>query len=209
MAHNARHRWSARAGLVLGAVVALSAAVVGTASAHVKVSGIDVTQGGYGLVTFRVPSESTTASTTELVITLPSDTPFTSVDTQPKAGWTATVAHAPLATPVTDDDNNTITQYVSQVDLKATTPDAAIPPGQFDMFNLSMGSFPKAASVAFGALQTYSDGSTVNWDEKAATGGAEPEHPAPVLQLTTDTSSGSSDAAAPAATSGGGSSDIP
>jgi hypothetical protein len=36
--------------------------------------------------------------------------------------------------------------------------------------------------MTFAALQTYSDGSTVNWDEKSANG-AEPEHPAPVLEL--------------------------
>jgi len=47
--------------------------------------------------------------------------------------------------------------------------------------------------MSFAVLQTYSDGSTVNWDEKSADG-AEPEHPAPVLQLTAaaaDSDSGS------------------
>jgi uncharacterized protein YcnI len=149
-----------------------------------------------------VPSESDTASTTELVISFPSDTPFTSVDTQPKAGWTATVTNQPLATPLTDDDGNPITQYVSQVDFKATGQEAAIPPGQFDLFNLSVGAFPKAPSVSFGALQTYSDGSKVNWNEKAATGAAEPEHPAPVLQLAaaaSDDASGTGGAAVTAA----------
>jgi hypothetical protein len=50
------------------------------------------------------------------------------------------------------------------------------------MFNLSVGPFPKAPNMTFAALQTYSDGSTVNWDEKSANG-AVPDHPAPVLQL--------------------------
>ena len=36
--------------------------------------------------------------------------------------------------------------------------------------------------MTFAALQTYSDGSTVSWDEKSANG-AVPDHPAPVLQL--------------------------
>jgi periplasmic copper chaperone A len=178
-----RPRWALRTGLAgLGAVVATLAFAV-PASAHVKVSGTDAVQAGSGVVTFRVPTESATASTTGLLITLPANTPFTSVDTQPKAGWTATVEKKPLPNPVPGEDGSTITQYVSQVDFTATSPASAIPPGQFDMFNLSVGPFPKASSVSFGALQTYSDGTTVNWDEHSADGTTEPAHPAPVLTL--------------------------
>jgi uncharacterized protein len=156
----------------------------GAASAHVKVSGVDAVQGGSGVITFRVPSESDTASTTGLLITFPAATPFTSVDVQPKAGWTAKVTKKPLPHPLTDDDGGTITDYVAQVDFTATGSGAGagIPPGEFDMFNLSVGPFPKAPSMTFAALQTYSDGHTVNWDEKSANG-TEPDHPAPVLQL--------------------------
>ena len=178
-----QRRWALRAGLAgLGAVVATLAFAV-PASAHVKVSGTDAVQAGSGVVSFRVPTESATASTTGLQITLPANTPFTSVDTQPKAGWTATVEKKPLPNPVPGEDGSTITQYVSQVDFKATSPASAIPPGQFDMFNLSVGPFPRAGSVSFGALQTYSDGTTVNWDEQSADGTTEPAHPAPVLKL--------------------------
>ena len=178
-----KRRWALRAGLAgLGAVVATLAFAV-PASAHVKVSGTDAVQAGSGVLTFRVPTESATASTTGLQITFPANTPFTSVDTQPKAGWTATVEKKPLADPVPGEDGSTITQYVSQVDFKATSPASAIPPGQFDMFNLSVGPFPKASSVSFGTLQTYSDGTTVNWDERSADGTTEPAHPAPVLKL--------------------------
>ena len=38
--------------------------------------------------------------------------------------------------------------------------------------------------MTFKALQTYSDGKTVRWIEKAERGGNEPENPAPVLKLT-------------------------
>lgn len=178
-----RRRWALRAGLAgLGAVVATLAFAV-PASAHVKVSGTDAVQAGSGVLTFRVPTESATASTTGLLITFPANTPFTSVDTQPKAGWTATVSKKPLPAPVPGEDGSMITQYVSQVDFRATSPASAIPPGQFDMFNLSAGPFPKASRVSFGALQTYSDGTTVSWDEQSADGTTEPAHPAPVLQL--------------------------
>jgi uncharacterized protein YcnI len=166
------------------------------ALAHVEVSGIDTTQGGEGVLTFRVPSESDTASTTELRVTLPDDSPILQAAVQPKPGGTATVTKKNLATPQKDDDGDLLTQYASVVDWKADNPGAAIPPNQFDMFNLSVGPLPKAATVSFPAQQFYSDGSTVNWNEKAADGQAEPEHPAPTLTLA---SGDSQPAAAPVA----------
>ena len=56
---------------------------------------------------------------------------------------------------------------------------------------------PKAASVSLPAEQFYSDGSTLNWNQKAAEGQPEPEHPAPVLTLA---SASSEESAAPAST---------
>jgi uncharacterized protein len=179
-----RFRRMAAAGTLTVGFLAGGALFATSASAHVKVSGIDAVQGGSGVITFRVPSESATASTTGLLITFPAAAPFTSVDVQPKAGWHATVTKKPLAHPQKDDDGDLITEYVAQVDYTADSKAAAIPPGEFDMFNLSVGPFPDAPSMSFGALQTYSDGTTVNWDEQSANG-AEPEHPAPALQLTT------------------------
>ena len=82
------------------------------------------------MLTFRVPTESDTASTTELRVTLPDSTPILSVATQPKPGWTATVTKKNLPSPQKDDDGNVITQYVSEIDWKADNPQAAIPPGQ-------------------------------------------------------------------------------
>lgn len=219
-----RRTWLRRSGAaaaVASALLFASVAFAASASAHVKVSGTDAVQGGYGVITFRIPSESATASTTGLAITFPSTAPLTSVDVQPKAGWKATVKTAPLPKPLKNDDGDTITTYVSQVDYEATTKAAAIPAGEFDMFNLSVGTLPKAPSMSFAVLQTYSDGSTVNWDEKSADG-AEPEHPAPVLQLTAaaaDNGAGSgvtasaqaatAQAAAAQATPGGGAASWP
>ena len=182
-----------------GVIAVAALAAIGFAApalAHVEVSGTDASQGGYGVATFRVPSESDTASTTELRVTLPDDSPILSASVQPKPGWTATVTKKNLTTPQKDDDGNTVTQYVSVVDWKAVDPQAAIPPNQFDEFNLSVGPLPKSAAVSFPAVQFYSDGTTVNWNEKAPEGQPEPEHPAPVLTLT----SGSDDtASAPSA----------
>src|SRR6202008_1470259 len=88
-----------------------------------------------------------------------------------------------LATPQKDDDGNEVTDYVSTVEWKADNPQAAIPPNEFDMFSVSAGPLPKAESVSLQAVQTYSDGKVVSWNEKAAQGQPEPEHPAPVLKL--------------------------
>ena len=183
------------------AALAISAAVgfASPALAHVTVSGTDAEQGGDGVLTFRVPTESDTASTTELLVTLPDATPILSVSTQPKPGWTANVIKKNLPAPQKDDDGNTVTQYVSQVDWKADNPQAAIPPNQFDMFNISAGPLPKQASLTLPALQTYSDGHTVNWNETAAQGQPEPEHPAPMLTLASAGSGDNMNMAAPSA----------
>lgn len=178
-----RSRPLARVAVLATAIAGFALLFAPAASAHVKVSGDGVSEGGYGVITFRVPSESATASTVELRITFPSDAPLTSVDTQPKTGWTATVTTAKLPKPVTSEDGSTITDYVSQVDYRVADGYRGIPPGQFDMFNLSVGPFPNQPTMTFAALQTYSDGSTVNWDERSADGSTEPAHPAPVLTL--------------------------
>jgi uncharacterized protein YcnI len=167
------------AGVVGGAIAVLLGATA--ASAHVHVGGQDASRGGYGVLTFRVPTESVTASTTGVTVTLPAATPIASVSVQPLAGWTATVTTAKLAKPITTDDGR-VTTAVSRIEWKADAA-AAIRPGQFQQFAVSAGPLPDVAEMAFPTLQTYSDGTTVNWNE-VATGGALPEHPAPVLALT-------------------------
>ena len=172
-------------GLTLAGALA-AAATIGFAApafAHVQVSGTDATQGGSGFLTFHVPTESDTASTTDVVVTLPDDQPIISVSTQPKPGWTATFTKKKLATPQKDDDGNVITDYVSTIEWKADNPQAAIPPNQFDTFNISAGPLPKEAMIYLPTTQTYSDGKVVNWNEKAPMGQPEPDHPAPMLML--------------------------
>ena len=170
------------------AVLACSAWIAGLlgagpAAAHVTVSSPAAVQGGYATVTFKVPTESATASTTGLKVQLPADQPLASVSVLPMTGWTYTVTKAKLATPISSDDGD-ITEAVSVIDWKATSSQTAIKPGEFNQFTISAGPLPKAASMTFKAIQTYSDGSTVSWIEEAAEGSsAEPEHPAPTLRL--------------------------
>ncbi len=178
--HTSGRRTTLRVGA--GLVGAAAAVLLGAtaASAHVHVDGEDATRGGYGVLTFRVPTESDTASTTEVTVTMPTSTPIASASVRPVAGWTATVSTAKLAKPITTDDGQ-VSTYVSKIDWKADAA-AAIEPGQFQEFAISVGPLPDAAEVAFPTLQTYSDGSTVNWNETAS-GSTEPEHPVPVLAL--------------------------
>jgi uncharacterized protein YcnI len=157
--------------------------VAGPASAHVTVNSPDAAQGGFGVVNFRVPTEKDNASTVELRVQLPADQPLAFVAVRPHPGWTATVTKAKLATPIQSDDGP-VTEAVSVIDWKADPGSKGIAPGQYDEFSVSVGPLPKAASLAFKAVQVYSDRSQVAWIEDTPAGGAEPEHPAPVLELT-------------------------
>ncbi|WP_432993785.1 YcnI family protein [Dactylosporangium sp. CA-233914] len=170
-----------RAGVVVLAATAAALAFPAAASAHVTVNPNTATQGGYTKITFRVPNEKDTASTTKLEIAIPTDKPIASVSLKPVQGWTAATETSKLATPVKTDDGD-ITEAISKITWTAD-PGAEIKPHQFQEFDVSLGPLPQTDQIVFKALQTYSDGDVVRWiDEPAA--GAEAEHPAPVLKLT-------------------------
>jgi uncharacterized protein YcnI len=165
-------------------VIGLLAVGTGTASAHVTVSSVDASQGGYGKVTFRVPDESDTASTVKVRIQLPTKTPIASVSVQPVPGWTVKPTRAALNPPVTTDDGDKITETVTVVEFDAAS-GGGIAPGEFQEFSLSVGPIPKIGSLAFPVVQTYSDGTQVAWIEPTVEGSPEPAHPAPVVTLST------------------------
>jgi uncharacterized protein YcnI len=189
MIHNAilRRRIRPRRRLLLAAAAAavpLAVLVAGPASAHVTVSSSDASPGGFGKLVFRVPTESAKASTVALSITLPADVPFASVASQARPGWKVTTTDRRLAKPITTDDGFTVDKATATITWTATA--GGIPPEQFDEFALSVGPFPDkpAGALFFPAVQTYSDGSVVRWDQPVVAGKAEPEHPAPRLTLT-------------------------
>jgi uncharacterized protein len=182
--------------LTVGGFAAVAVAyTAGPALAHVTVEAPGATQGGDAVITFTVPTESDTASTTEVKLQLPADQPLASVAVRSKPGWTFTTQTAKLATPI-DSDDGPVTEAVSVIDWKAGSAAAGIKPGEFDEFQIDVGPLPKAPTIVFKAIQYYSDGTSVSWIDVAAPGStAEPEHPAPTLTL----------AAAPAAGGGSGS----
>ena len=155
-----------RALFVSGATVGALLLGAGAASAHVVVAAPDAEQGGYSVLTFRVPTESDTASTNSVKVTLPG---LNSARTQPMPGWTSTVEKnsSDLAVSVTWTAN----------------PGSEVGPGQFQEFLLSAGPLPEQETVSFPATQTYTDGKVVEWDEPMGDDGSEPELPAPTLTL--------------------------
>jgi len=163
------------------AAVALVLAAPLSASAHVHVDPGQATPGSYSTLTFKVPNESATASTTSVVVDLPTDTPLTYVAYQPVAGWTAEVTTAALPAPVTVGDA-TITEAPVSVTWTAD-PGTGIADGQYQLFPISAGPVPDVGSILLPVHQIYSDGSVVDWDEPTPASGEEPEHPAPTLYI--------------------------
>ena len=174
-----------RSVLVAALAIGLVAAGGGVASAHVSVSSSDASPGGFGKMTFRVPNESDTASIMSLRLQIPEQAAMSSLRVQSVPGWTATTTTAEPAEPL-EAQGQEITSFVSVVEFRAID-GRGIAPGEFQEFALAGGPFPEANSLAFPAVQGYSDGSEAAWIEPTAPGQEEPERPAPVLTLAADT----------------------
>ncbi|MEU4841538.1 YcnI family copper-binding membrane protein [Nocardia testacea] len=155
-----------RRGLTATFAAGFVLAAAGTAAAHVSVSAPDATPGHGAVATFSVPTESDTAATTAVRITVPG---FSTARTEPVPGWTAKI------------DRNDKDQ-VTAVTWTANPGSPGIRPGEFQRFAVSLGPFPDSDSVAFPAEQTYSDGTVVRWNETGDHDSV--EHPSPVVTLT-------------------------
>ncbi|MFI6509199.1 YcnI family protein [Streptosporangium sp. NPDC050855] len=182
-------------------VTALTLGLALPALAHVTINPSSAQQGGFTKVAFRVPNERDDASTTRLEVTFPVDHPLAFVSVKPVPGWDVKVVEGKLPKPVT-------TEYgeVTEAVTKVTWSGGKIEPGQFQEFEVSMGALPTDVDrLIFPAVQTYSGGEVVRWDDEPKADGSEPEHPAPVLTLTPAAAegagTGTSASAAPASTS--------
>jgi uncharacterized protein YcnI len=165
--------------------VGLVVFAAGPAAAHVEIDPGSAPKGSSTTFSFRVPNEKDSASTTSLEVDFPTNHPIPEVLVQEKPGWSFTVEKQTLPKPI-KTENGEVTQAVSKI----TWTGGQIQPDGFDLFPVFAGPLPKNVSkLEFKALQTYSDGDVVQWIEPTAPGGAEPEHPTPVLKLTKATKS--------------------
>ncbi|ANP56127.1 uncharacterized protein J2Z21_003952 [Streptomyces griseochromogenes] len=170
--------------------IAAAAAAAGTtvlalsapAFAHVSVQPEGAAaKGGYAVVDFKVPNERDDASTTKLEVNFPADHPLASVMPEPLPGWTVKVTKSKLDKPLTMHGEK-IDEAVTKVTW--TADGKGIEPGYFQKFPLSVGALPENTDqLVFKAIQTYSNKEVVRWIEVPQDGQAEPENPAPVLEL--------------------------
>jgi len=150
--------------VALAAGVTLALAAPLAASAHITIDNNTAEAGSFALISFTVPNESVTETTTRVEVTLPTDTPLAYVSYVPVAGWTTELT--------------TVTDAVTKVTWTAD-PGAEITDGQLQLFPLSVGPIPNTGSIVLPVDQTYSDGTVVSWSDT----GDDAEHPAPVLYV--------------------------
>jgi uncharacterized protein len=112
---------------------------------------------------------------------MPVDQPLASVRTTPLPGWTIATKDRQLEEPI-DFFGSKVSSVVSELTWTATGP--GLRPGQFQDFAVSLGQLPESGEMVFRAIQTYSGGEVVKWNEVSVDDSVEPEHPAPVLTLT-------------------------
>ena len=173
------------ASLIAGAGI-LVVVLAGPASAHVTVEPSSAPKGSDAVLTFVVPNEKSNATTTKLTVQFPTDHPIADALVQSMPGWNSDVATLHVTTAI-ETDNGPVNTAVKSVTWTATD-GKGITPDHFAEFAVSVG-LPDADSLTFPAIQTYSDGSTVNWVQVTPPGGPEPDNPAPVVTLTAGESS--------------------
>jgi uncharacterized protein YcnI len=144
--------------LVAVAAVALATAVSAFAHAHIS-PPVALAKAGQ-LFTLDVPTEKEGATTTKIVLTVPSGFSIDSFVTTP--GWRRQVQS-------TGSGEDTVTQSV-------TWSGGSVPTGEVSHFAF-LGQADASKTYAFSVEQTYSDGSVVNW-----AGPESSDAPAPTLE---------------------------
>jgi uncharacterized protein YcnI len=176
----------------LAVTVVAVVALAGTAWAHVTVEPTSAPKGSDAVLTFIVPNEKENATTTKVEVQFPTDHPIADALVQAMPGWTSDVATLHVTSAI-QTDNGPVNTAVKSVTWTATD-GKGITKDHFAQFAVSVGLPDDADSLTFPAIQTYSDGSTVNWVQVTPPGGPEPDDPAPVLTLTAGEAGGSTTA---------------
>jgi uncharacterized protein YcnI len=178
-----RARTLRRAVVVTGGAAAAVLLLAVPALAHITITPDSAPAGSAAVLTFHIPNEEAHADTTTVDMQIPTDHPIAQLLVKPVPGWKISVRAITLRKPIVTDDGE-FTQAVSEVIWSG----GRILPGQFQDFTVSADPLPAGVSqVAFKAIQTYSNGDVVRWIDLSQPGQPSPDHPAPVLALTTAT----------------------
>ena len=161
-----------------GALLALAAPLA--AQAHVSVAPTSTAAGASTVLTFSSAHGCEGSPTTAFTVDIPEG--VDSVAPTLKSGWTVEKVMVDLDEPIDDGHGNTITERVGRVVYTAATP---VPDGFRDTLEIQLRLPEDAAGerLEFPVLQECEVGETA-WNESPSADGAEPEHPAPAIEVT-------------------------
>ena len=161
---------SRRFSVSLALLVALSLAAAGGAWAHARISPAVSLSNELQLYSLAVPTEKANATTTKIVLTVP--TGFSIDSFAPSPGWTRQLQQ-------TGSGDSAVIQ-------KVTWSGGNVPTGEDSLFEF-LGQPAKSGTYTFQVEQTYSDGSIVDWTDPET--GADP---APTIQAKSSLGGGGS-----------------
>jgi periplasmic copper chaperone A len=166
-----------RIAATLAVVAALAAPTA--AQAHISLHPNTIPAGAFVTLDVRVPGEQAGAYAYKVDMLVPPG--FTEIDTQNVPGWSVREIMAKLAKPI-QTDKGPIDEEVSQIVWTGDRSQlGALGNGQFIQFPLSiaMPSDIAGQSLAFKAIQYYSNGKVIHW-----IGPPSAEYPAPTINVT-------------------------
>ena len=152
-------------------------ALPAVAGAHVTLQPDEADAEAFVVENVRVPNEQDDASTNKVSVQFPDG--FAEVSFQPVAGWKVAVKKTKLATPITTDEGDKLTEQVSEV----TWSGGKIGPGEFQDFPVSLQMPAKPQTLTFKAIQTYDNGDVTRWIEPP-----DGEEPAPQVKVAAEAS---------------------
>jgi periplasmic copper chaperone A len=161
------------------------------AGAHVEIEADgSLSADGTQKATLTVPNECEGSETTNVVLNLPATPPLTTVDAAPEPGFT-------YATTKSADGS-----------VKDLTIAGSITGSEEKKFVLTLATIPPdTTEIKMTALQNCADGSVIRWIEPTPANGEEPEHPAPVLEISSGGATSTSTIKVPVTTKDDSSSD--
>ncbi|MBM7505827.1 YcnI family protein [Agromyces aurantiacus] len=161
-----------------GALLALAAPAA--AQAHVNVTPDSTAAGSYAVLQFASGHGCDGSPTTAFTVDIPEQ--ILSVTPTLEAGWSVEKIMVALDEPVEGAHGDLVSERVGQVVYTADTP---IPEGYRGTFEIQV-LLPEEGEgerLEFPVLQTCVEGETA-WNESPGADGAEPEHPAPAIEVT-------------------------